>query len=77
MRSLYYCILPTDDLKNLNFSQVLENSITTTRLDNSGDVAIVHWAGGTIPAYISDNDLPILNHEEALTETHKESWNEE
>jgi len=48
----YYMIVSTSDLPNINFDEVLEDSIGTVRKSLDQTKAIIKWSGDIIPPSI-------------------------
>ena len=71
--NLKYVILPTDEVQNIDFNNVLQDSIKTLRISEDGEYTFVKFEGDT-PSFL--NGKTQYTHTEMLTELSKSDWTE-
>lgn len=80
----HWILVSPSDLPNIDYSEICETSIQTTRTNIAGDVAFIKWESSiydhlhqpTIPASVAAiNHLSdILTHEEMKSELSTDEW---
>ena len=73
MSNLTYVIIDADDVSDVNFSEVIENSASTLRwnVDPAGTKTFVKFRGST-PSFLVGKTQ--YTHSEILTELAKPEW---
>ena len=82
----HWILVSPSDLPNIDYSEICETSIETTRINLAGDKAFIKWESSiydrlhqpTVPASVAAiNWLSgVMNHEEIKSEL-SDGWNEE
>ena len=69
-----YVIIGTDEVENVDFSQVMQDSVRSLRLSEDGEYTFVKFKGDT-PSFLDGKT--ILNKTEMFTELKKDEWQAE
>ena len=66
----HWILVSPSDLSSVDYSEICETSLATTRTNLAGDKAFVKWDGPTIPASVAAiNHLSdIMDHDEIKNE---------
>ena len=68
-----YVILDADEVVNINFDDVVEDSADTLRFSLDGDKTLVKFEGDT-PDFLVGKTTNTFNHSEILVELAKPEW---
>jgi hypothetical protein len=75
-----YAIISTNDLPNIDFSQIGETSAETIRYNLAGTQFGIKWFHGETPTFITDGTvvpLQTLNHSQAIALMRSAEWQEQ
>ena len=74
----HWVLVSPADLENIDYSEICETSIATTRINVAGDLAVVKWDGPTMPASVATvtSLSAVLTHEQIKSEL-SDGWHEE
>jgi len=75
----HWILIASSDLASIDYSEICETSIATTRINLAGDTAFIKWDGSTMPPSIAAlNHLSdVMDHDEIKSELRTDEWYEE
>ena len=74
----YWILVSPADLASIDYSEICETSIATTRINVAGDSAFIKWDGPTVPASVAavTHLSAVMTHEQIKSEL-SSGWHEE
>ncbi len=74
-----YCVLNIEDINNVDYSEVLEDSAATTRKNIAKTQFLVKWENNSTPEFISDRSVipvELMTYSDILRLMATSAWSE-